>query len=387
MDICVLNPFFYPYSGGTERVLFEVYRRLAKHHNITVISANFEKPNKSVTEHISGIKVVRLKTTHIGFPGLPMPFPVTLGLREALRRERAQIYHINNRYTYFIDTVNQIKKLDGRMALTLHDSVPRNVDAFTDNGGHIYDIVWGRRMMEYADVITAVSQHTIDATVPKKVKERAYVIYNGVDSNRYKYRSKLNPGVQRAMKELELSEGSVNIMNNGRLVAQKGQIYLIRALAQLLKGKKMDANLFMVGRGYLKDTLTYMALDLGVSHRVRIVNGIAEKMMPYYYNAADTFVSASLYEPASLSVMEALSSRVPVVATRVGGVPEMMKGCGLYARPASVSGLAERIIETIEDHRGARLRSAEGRKLMLKEHNWDNIAKRYGEIFGSVLRN
>ena len=39
MDICILNPYFYPYKGGTEKVLLEVYSRLAKKHNITVLTS------------------------------------------------------------------------------------------------------------------------------------------------------------------------------------------------------------------------------------------------------------------------------------------------------------------------------------------------------------
>src|SRR5208283_6024126 len=97
MDICVLNPFFYPYSGGTERVLLEVYSRMARKHNVTVISANLDGGRKDSVGYVKGIRVVRLKTRHIAFPGLPMPFPVMLGLREALQRESAQLYHINNR--------------------------------------------------------------------------------------------------------------------------------------------------------------------------------------------------------------------------------------------------------------------------------------------------
>jgi len=388
MDICVLNPFFYPYSGGTERVLLEVYSRMARKHNVTVISANLDGGRKDSVGYVKGIRVVRLKTRHIAFPGLPMPFPVMLGLREALQRESAQLYHINNRYLYFFDTINQIKKTSGKIALTLHDSLPKNIGMMTDSWGYFYDVVWGRKIMQYADVITAVSRNTIDTAVPARLRERSYVIYNGVDAKRYRHRLRSNPDVVKAFGELDLDPGSINIMNNGRLVAQKGQVYLLRALAALLRERDApDANLFIIGRGYLNDTLAYMAKNLRIEKRLRIVSGIGERMMPYYYNAADIFVSSSLYEPASLSVMEALGSEVPVVATRVGGVPEMMGDCGLYMRPRSISGIKERIKEIIKNTATAKKRSGEGRELMLKEHNWDEIAARYEQLFGSVLRN
>lgn len=388
MDICVLNPFFYPYAGGTERVLYEVYRRLSKKHNVTVISGTLGNKNKESVEEMDGMRIVHLRTMHIGFPTLPMPFPIMQGLPAAIQREKADLYHINNRYLYFYNTINAIRKINKALALTLHDAMPRNIDTITDGGGYIYDVVWGRRLMQYADVITAVSKNTLDTTVPREYKERAYVIYNGVNTSAYKHRKKHNARVKETMKLIGSGARTINIMNNGRLVAQKGQVYLLRAAAELMKQRKdLEINLFVVGRGYLKETLTYMAGDLGMPDRFRILTGIDEKDMPYYYNAADLFVSASLYEPASLSVMEALASEVPVVATKVGGVPEMMDGCGTYIKPMSIASLREGMESVIDDPKNARRLASKGRELMKKEHDWDKISAEYEQRFEATLRN
>ncbi len=388
MDICVLNPFFYPYTGGTERVLYEVYRRLAKRHNITVISGAPENRNKESVEHMNGMRIVRLKTMHIGLPTLPMPFPIMQGLPKAIQKEKADLYHINNRYLYFYNTINAIKKMKKSLALTLHDAIPRNIDTITDGGGYLYDIIWGRRLMQYADVITAVSKNTLDTTVPKEYRERAYVIYNGVSTKVYKRRARGNPSVSRVRKRLGIEDNTINIMNNGRLVVQKGQVYLLRAVAELMKERGgLDVNLMMIGRGYLKETLEYMASDLGMSGRFSILTGIDERVLPYYYNAADIFVSASLYEPASLSVMEALASEVPVVATKVGGVPEMVGNCGTYVRPGNISGIKEGVRKILDDGRKARRLASDGKKLMIKEHDWDRIASEYEQRFEATIRN
>ncbi|MCL4379512.1 MAG: glycosyltransferase family 4 protein [Candidatus Marsarchaeota archaeon] len=388
MEICVLNPFFYPYAGGTERVLYEVYRRLSKRHNVTVISGAASNKSKEHIEEINGIRVIRLRTMHLSIPALPMPLPIMQGLPGAVQKACADIYHINNRYLYFYNTISAIKKANRALALTLHDAMPRNIDAITDHGGYLYDVVWGRRLMRYADVITAVSKDTLLSTVPKEYRERAYVIYNGVDTKAYRKRAQNNRGVERARKALGISADTVNIMNTGRLVAQKGQVYLLRAVADLAKRHKgLDLNLVIVGRGYLKDTLMYMAGDLGIPERVSILNDIPEREMPYYYNTASVFVSASLYEPASLAVMEALASGVPVVATRVGGVPEMMGGCGTYVRPKSVSGISKGIERALSNPKRAMRLANDGRKLMIKEHDWDAISREYEHRFEAVLRN
>lgn len=369
-------------------MLYEVYRRLSKRHNITVISGALENRNKESVEELGGIRIVRLKTTHIGFPTLPMPFPMMQGLPNAIQREGADLYHINNRYLYFFNTINAIRKMGKALALTLHDAMPRNIDTITDGGGYIYDVVWGRKLMQYADVITAVSKNTLETTVPHEYRERAYVIYNGVNTFSYKLRKRSNAGVREIRERLGLDAGAINIMNNGRLIAQKGQVYLLRAVAELMGQRKdLDISLVMIGRGYLKDTLTYMARDLGVPDRFKILTGIDEREMPYYYNAADVFASASLYEPASLSVMEALASEVPVVATRVGGVPEMMDGCGTYARAKSIASMRNGIENAIDNAKAARNLASKGRELMIREHNWDKIAAEYEQRFEATLRN
>ncbi len=386
MDICVLNPFFYPYSGGTERVLLEVYKRLVKNNNITVVSASLNDSSKTRVDHVNGIKVVRVATRYIKIPALPMPFPIMIGLREAINKERAQIYHINNRYLYFQNSINEIRKVNGKIALTLHDALPRNINAITDNGGYLYDLVWGRKMMEYSDVITAVSSDTVRTTVPENCRKRTFVIYNGVDYKRFKHRARSDRNVRKIAMQLDIENNSINVINNGRLIAQKGQVYIIRAFANIMRnnpGRKF--NLVIIGRGYLKDYLMYMAKDLGISKNVKIIGGIEDRDIPYYYNLGDVFVSGSLYEPASIAVMEALASETPVVATRVGGVPEMMKENGLYVKARSISGIEERINETISDKLSARKRAVGGRMLIKKEHDWNNISKRYEDVFSSVV--
>ena len=95
MDICVINPFFYPYQGGTEKVLLEVYKRLAKRHNISVISAQPSGEKKTEIQHIHGIKVIRLSTRYMSLPMTPLPFMWMSGVQEHIRREGADVYHLS----------------------------------------------------------------------------------------------------------------------------------------------------------------------------------------------------------------------------------------------------------------------------------------------------
>ena len=387
MDICVLNQFFYPYNGGTEKVLFEIYRRMAKRHNITVITSAPPGTKKNLVEEVEGITVVRLRSARIRIPIAPLPFVSMRGLNSAIKRAHCELYHINNRYQYFGDSVSAIRKVGGKIALTLHNSLPKKIDPAIDSLGLVYDITWGRALMHEADLITGVSRNTIDVTVPKKDIGKTHLVYNGVDYNVFRPISKNDRGVRGIARELGggCESNEANIVTNGRLVEQKGQVYLIRAIANLAK-EGHDLGLLVIGRGSLEKKLRSEAESLGLKGRFWIRNGIEEDRLPYYYNFGDIFAIPSLYEPAALVILEALSCGLPSIASKVGGLPEMMDGYGLYARPRSVDEIADRIRYALENRKKMAAMAKKGREFMIEKHDWDKIVKKYEGLFLDTIK-
>ena len=370
MDICILNPFFYPYNGGTEKVLLEIYKRLAKKHNITVLSAAF--PGSGGDTEKFGIRIVRLKSRYINLPGLPLPWPLMEGLNDAVARVDADVYHINNRYLYYPGALGAIKSTGARLLLTLHNALPKGIDPLTDAGGLLYDLIWGREVMRRADRIVGITKSVLNTTVPKQMSYKSMVIYNGVDTERFKRRN----GDSRVKKLREDIGGEEIILNVARFTGQKGQIYLLRAFSEIAK-ERNRAKLVMIGNGPLKKRLRKEAERLGIGRNVLMLSDVKEEALPLYYDSADAFALPSLYEPASLALLEALSSGVPTVASKVGGIPEMMKDCGLYSRPRDHKSI-QKAIETLLSERDLSRRLSEsGRRLMRREHDWDRIANEY----------
>ena len=380
MEICVLNPFFYPYMGGTEKVLLEIYSRLARRHNITVISASLTRGGKASVDEVKGIRVVRLATRYYSFPGLPMPFMRMLGVSKAVADEHAQIYHINNRYVYFWNAVRSARDAGGKLAMTIHNSLPKGIGPVTDAGGLAYDLAWGRRLMNEVDVITAVSKNALDTTVPARLRHKSHVIFNGVDHRLFR---KISDAKARNLHN-KLGGGLV-LLNNGRLTWQKGQIFFLDAVARLAK-EGVDANSVIIGTGPLRDRLERFARLSGISKRFEVVSGIEEKMMPYYYSAADLFVMPSLYEPAGLALLEALACETPALATNIGGMPEMMGPEGHYIRPKSSDDIYNGIRKFMAE-RGQFAKAAKGiRARVVKRNDWDKIAKSYETLFESIIK-
>ena len=107
------------------------------------------------------------------------------------------------------------------------------------------------------------------------------------------------------------------ILNVGRLVRAKNQELLIRALAEIESACK----LIIVGDGHKLAELKILAENLGVEGKIQFVTQSTE--MSEWFSQADIFALSSSYEGLPLTVIEAMSCRLPVVATDVGGIGEL----------------------------------------------------------------
>lgn len=365
-------------------MLLEVYKRLAKKHNITVITSASLEHNRPSTDEAYGIKIVRLRTFQEHISIFPMPFLFFDGLKKALVREKSDLYHINNRYQFFEDTVSTVRKVDAKLALTIHNALPKNIDPLTDDLGHFYDVLWGRKLMRACDTITGVSTYTVNTTVPRSERHKTHMILNGVDYKNFRKIDKNEEHVEKISKRLGLN--GTNILTNGRLNVQKGQIYLMEAVAELVDEGHKDLKLLIIGSGPLKKSLYRKARKLGIERRFKIVYGIDDDTLPYYYNACDIFSLPSLYEPAGLALLEALSCEMPSLVSRVGGIPEIAGDCAFYTRPKDYYNIKHRLLYMMENRKEADSIAKKARKRMIKYHDWDRISKQYESLFLDTIK-
>jgi glycosyltransferase involved in cell wall biosynthesis len=234
--------------------------------------------------------------------------------------------------------------------------------------------------MNEADVITAVSKNAVDTTVPARLRYKSHVIFNGVDHKLFR---KISDAKVRDLRNR--MRGGLVLLNNGRLTWQKGQVFLLDAVARLAK-EGVDVNSIIIGAGPLRGRLERFARLSGISERFEILSGIEEKMMPYYYNAADLFIMPSLYEPAGLALLEALACETPALATSIGGMPEMMGPEGHYIRPKSSDDIYNGIREFIADRRQFSKAAKGIRARVVKRNDWNKIAKSYETLFESIIK-
>jgi glycosyltransferase involved in cell wall biosynthesis len=146
---------------------------------------------------------------------------------------------------------------------------------------------------------------------------------------------------------LGLPEGPL-VLSVGQLEAVKGQRYLIDAWATV-RAAVPDATLLLLGNGSLRAELEEWTRREGVATSVRFL-GFREPALPYLL-ACDLLVQSSVSEGMPNAVLEAMAARRPVVATRVGGLPEVVSDgeTGVLIPPADPQALARAIVGLLAD--------------------------------------
>jgi glycosyltransferase involved in cell wall biosynthesis len=160
----------------------------------------------------------------------------------------------------------------------------------------------------------------------------------------------------------------------GRLVPIKDAPGFLRA-ARIVLAEKADVRFALVGDGEDRAALEAQARDLGLDGRVTFFGW--KRDLAAVYGDLDVVVNASLNEGTPVALIEALAAARPVVATRVGGTPDLL-GAGARGRlvpPGEPAALARAILETLDQSEAARARAMAGREHVLALHSADRLVR------------
>ncbi len=207
---------------------------------------------------------------------------------------------------------------------------------------------------------------------------------NGVDCEIFSPRSPQQESVLRGLESALDIEGCYVIGTVGRLAAIKDQKTLISAFASVVakqRGEFSRLCLVIVGDGPMRKELESHADRLGLSGLVRFCgdrDDVSELL-----KLMDVFVLPSIAEGVSNTLLEAMATGVPVVATAVGGAPDIIVSCenGYLVEVGDVEQIANTLMTCISDQDGAQELGFNGRQTVERYHSWSVAVESYSRIY------
>ncbi len=230
--------------------------------------------------------------------------------------------------------------------------------------------------------VVAVSDEVKDRILKSGIQDHKVLkIRNGVSIERY---SDHDAGkVFRT--EFGIDESMIVVGNVGRLDENKGITYLLKA-AKLLLEEFSNLLFLIVGEGPSRQELYDESERLGIGDKV-IFTGFRNDI-PSVLSAIDIFVLPSLIEGLPMILLEAMAAKKPVIATRVGDIPNVIRNneSGLLVGPREVVQLKDAIKYLIEnvDHSG--LIAEKGLEKVKEEYSSGQMARQYMDVYNDVLQ-
>ena len=226
-----------------------------------------------------------------------------------------------------------------------------------------------RRVVKNCDKLTAVSG-SIKEEFIKYYKKEADVIYNAVDTERFVF------------KDLPKEDCLLFV---GALRRGKG-IFDLLDVAESLRKSHPNVTIKIAGNGAQKNEVKEEIRERKLTS-VKMLGALSHDQLVSYYNRSKVFVLPTYYEGLPTTILEAMSCQLPVVASNVSGIPDVInEGVdGYMVSPGNIQGYYDRIVELLKDSEKQRLFGAAGRKKVLENFTWPRIAKGIVKIYEELL--
>jgi glycosyltransferase involved in cell wall biosynthesis len=249
--------------------------------------------------------------------------------------------------------------------------------------GRLFGLAMGsRRVLEDADAVLCVGGDELAAARGRLPGRRVELMPNGVDCDGF------GSGDGAAFREaFGIPPGRRILLCVSRIDYQKDQIALAEALARLLPGHP-DLHLVLLGPvtvASYRERLDTRIVDLGLRERVTLIPGLRsdDPHLLGAFHAAEVFCLPSRHEPFGIVILEAWAAGLPVVASRVGGIPSFTRdGVDiLHAEPGDVAALTAQLARVLDEPALAGSIAEAGRTRARRDFDWRAISARLLDLY------
>jgi len=379
--ILVLSPTFLPVVGGAELVVLEVYRRLARRHDVRlltpVLAAALHRDQGSteydalvnfpVERYEDRVTLMRVRGHRFTAGALP-PFSLSAvgAVRRAVTDARPDVLNVHYAMPTGLAGVVAERVLGVPTVLTMNG---RDVP-----GPGVPPLWrwWQRSLIALVSEATYVSAYCRDAIYGTD-RGRGEVVANGVEIPP-------PPGDGTTLRAaLEVPPGDCLVFALQRLAPEKRVDVLLRALRRCLD-VGTAVTLVVGGTGPEAPALRALASELGIDKHVRFAGYIPRAALADYFEACDLFAFHSTYETFGLVVAQAMSHGRAVVTVRSTALPEVVGDAGVLVVPGDPIALADAISELAHDEARRRDLGDAGRRRAAACYAWDRVAEGYERV-------
>jgi glycosyltransferase involved in cell wall biosynthesis len=357
--------------AGAEMLVAEIMERLGDRIDPTVICLDGIGALGD-TMQARGYRVVALGRR----PGID--WRVVRRMAAVIRERRIEVLHAHQYTPFFYGA------LGARLARAGTKVV------FTEHGRHWPDVVSGRRRLinrlllaRLAHKMTGVSAFSVKGLVQSDgfPEARMEIVENGIDLAKYG-RAGDRDGLRR---RLGLDPSRRYVTAVARFHPVKDHRTLVDSFGRIATTMP-DVDLLLVGDGPLRADLEQQVRTLGLAGRVRFL-GVRPDIADILA-ASDVFALASLSEAASITVLEAMATELPVVVTDVGGNPEMVRDQvdGLLTPRGDAGAMAEALRRVLADEAFARRLGQSARQRVADAYQLRRTIDRYGSMYRTLAR-
>lgn len=312
MRIALFTETYEPYINGVVTHIRALKNGLEKlGHDVLIVCANPNTRHYFVKDNVLNCPSVSVKKIYeygIATPISPIRF-------KYIKKFNPDVIHIHTEFGVGYSGAAASRLLNVPLVYTMHTMyddylyyiVPKRLINIAKKTSHMY----AKMLANKATCLTGPSkkvQHFFDSC---GVKKNVYIIPNPVEVDLFKPDCTSQEKKDKIRKSLNVSENDLLLCFCGRLGREKNVDLLIQYWNEKLSGT--NSKLLIIGDGPCKTDLEELVISFGLSSQIKFVGKIAHEDLPPYYDSCDLYITASLSDTNSISMLEAMASGKPVV--------------------------------------------------------------------------